>query len=299
MSCVTSRIIENSTAQAVLKAPIEVWQEIIDHVLYDPIAFLTDPYYPGCNLHTAFNEWNDRRRLRRLEAQRGTLRLVSRPWKDLIDSRPWKYFEPCFCSNATQQSAWAQSARRLNLDNVCVASEHVAGSWVNQCEECLYYKSRIPAINDNFNLDARPFGATIVRMPVREKGGLYFEVQYSPLDIYFPNVRALFIWYRDGSRLQPVSLFSRLTFLSLCLDMGAPLDEDEVVVRFSALKTFNLELLDDERIDFLEQWDMPLLAHFQISMSSFGSNVTSFFTLLAQIGKKIGEIVSPNTARIC
>lgn len=112
---ISTSIVGSRTPQAVLRTPVEVWHKIIDHVLYDPIAFIIDPYYPGCNLHTAFSKWSDRKHLRKVEAQRGTLRLVSRSWKESIDLRHKKYFEAYRYDNTTQQLAWSHSADRLEF----------------------------------------------------------------------------------------------------------------------------------------------------------------------------------------
>ncbi|KIM20024.1 hypothetical protein M408DRAFT_310608 [Serendipita vermifera MAFF 305830] len=278
--------VESGNPRAVLKTPVEVWQEIIEHVLYYPIAFLTDPYYPGCNFHTAFNEWTDRRRLRKLEVQRGTLRLVSPSWRDLIDSRSWKYFEPYLCGNTIQQSTWAQSARRLDLDNVCIAIENIIEDSSSRCDECGYKKIHVPAISDVTNFNPHPFRATILSMPFYE-GKLCSKIQYSHLDIYFPNVYSLFAWYRDSFEMPPLNLLASLTFLSICVDIGGVPTQDEIIPPFFALKTFHLEILDDERIEFLEQWEIPLLAHLQISIPSSAPTIAYLFTLLARIGKNL------------
>ncbi|KIM19680.1 hypothetical protein M408DRAFT_193879, partial [Serendipita vermifera MAFF 305830] len=87
-------LLPESAPDVVTNTPIEIWKEVIDALLYDPVVFSCDPYYPGCNLHTALNQWNDWEHLRNLEVQRGILRLVSHSWKSLADSYPHRYFEP-------------------------------------------------------------------------------------------------------------------------------------------------------------------------------------------------------------
>ncbi|KIM25081.1 hypothetical protein M408DRAFT_26485 [Serendipita vermifera MAFF 305830] len=286
MSRGLTHFVESGNPRAVLKTPVEVWQEIIEHVLYDPIAFLTDPYYPGCNFHTAFNEWTDRRRLRKLEVQRGTLRLVSHSWRDLIDSRSWKYFEPYLCGNTIQQSTWAQSARRLDLDNVCIETKNIIGDSSSRCDECEYEQIYIPAISDVPNFNPPLFRATITRMALYD-GEICSKIQYSHLDTYFPNVRALFAGYSNGRMIhvQPLSLFSRLTFLSLFVPWIVEPNPNEVAPRFPALRTFHLDLEDGKSIDFLKQWEMPLLAHFQVSIQVSHPSLTPLFSLLTRIGK--------------
>lgn len=79
---------------AVDMAPVEIWKEILDNLLYDPMVSVqlkADPFYPGCNYHTALQEWCDRKRLLEWERQRTSLRLVSRAWRDLIDKIPGYY----------------------------------------------------------------------------------------------------------------------------------------------------------------------------------------------------------------
>src|SRR5277367_677293 len=78
---------------AIAIAPVEIWIEIVDHLLSDPILFSTDPFYPGCNYQIALEEWQNEGRLMEIAKQRATLRLVSRAWKYVIDLRNNRFYQ--------------------------------------------------------------------------------------------------------------------------------------------------------------------------------------------------------------
>lgn len=140
----------------------------------------------------------------------------------------------------------------------------------------------MPVNNENPHFGDHPFGATVVRLPTQKDSKLYLEVQNRSLDSVFPKARALFVWYRDAPTMQLLSWFTGLTFLSICLERTDFLQINDAAPQFPSLKTFHLELIDDGRIDFLEQWDMPLLAHFQLCLPALEPGLTPLAT---HIGK--------------
>jgi hypothetical protein len=51
---------------AIAIAPVEIWIEIINYLLSDPILFSPDPFYLGCNYQIALEEWQTNADLWRL-----------------------------------------------------------------------------------------------------------------------------------------------------------------------------------------------------------------------------------------
>lgn len=136
MSAVSISPLECGVPSVVTNTPVEIWQEIINQILFDPILFLHDPFYPGCNYHTALNEWSDTTRLLKLEVQRGILRLVSRSWKRLADLSQWRYFEPYRCNDVNQERLQSSKARRLEYPTLCDERYHAMGV---RCDGCSGY----------------------------------------------------------------------------------------------------------------------------------------------------------------
>ncbi|KIM20021.1 hypothetical protein M408DRAFT_30726 [Serendipita vermifera MAFF 305830] len=274
--------------KAIQNTPVEIWQEIIEHILYDPIAFITDPYYPGCNLHTAYNEWTDRKRLRKLEAQRGTLRLVSRSWKDLADLHPWRYFQPLHCEDLSQQLAGALSARRLDFHFLCPGSDHLPGSQdYDVCTACAQNRAgrRLHFEHQNAELCSATFEqATIVH--IQERTELDCVIQDAPIQPLFPRLRALSVgeYKVPGKHLLGVS--TNLMFLSLRLAPGHHDEKYEIPLRFPALRTLCLEVEDEEDFDPLVQWKMPLLAHVELKVP-FVERYDRRDTFFTQLGKNL------------
>lgn len=99
--------------------PIEICLHIFGYLLDDPSVFHPNPFYPGCNPHTAMRDWNYYSRLLELARQRRSLELVSKYWKRVVDlnrgrsrsfefetdidvNRLCPFTRLSFCSNLTQ-----------------------------------------------------------------------------------------------------------------------------------------------------------------------------------------------------
>ncbi|KIM20020.1 hypothetical protein M408DRAFT_30725, partial [Serendipita vermifera MAFF 305830] len=248
------------------KVPVEIWQEIINHVLCDPIVFLDDPYYPGCNLHTAYNEWDDRKRLCKLEVQRGTLRLVSRSWKVLVDSNRWRYFEPSRCKNMTQQLDWALSTRRLDFHHVCSGGEHIPRDedYPDAYERWIVGWTHQIKLQNPELCSATFEQATIVHI---QKGIKSNSPNHdTPIERIFPRLRALSVGKYNVLSMHLLGVSTRLTFLSLRLVTGIEDEKYEIPLSFPSLRTLHLETGYERDLDPLVQWKMPLLAHVELKV---------------------------------
>ena len=73
--------------------PIEIWAEIFDQLLHDPVVFDPDPLSACRNPHTSLRRWYNYPLLEVIEKQRRVLRLVSLTWKSLADKHPSRYLD--------------------------------------------------------------------------------------------------------------------------------------------------------------------------------------------------------------
>ena len=267
-----------SVPEVVANTPVEIWREIIEWVLFDPIIFLDDPFFPGCNLHTALNDWTDSRRLRKHEIQRGRLRLVSQAWKTLADSSSYRYFEPYSCNHVDLRVKQTQSAHRVEHYHRC--GPPVLGSRVESCVGCEYCTDT--GIKDVL-LYYRPVSAKILRLPLWKQSQIYLNNPQKIFDNDFPNLRALFISV-DAHSLDTVSkLFVNLTFLSLRKE-AAYFPENHPPLALAKLKTFQFQITDNGDITFLKRWSMPSLAHIDLIVEIPRIDLSDICTLFLDIG---------------
>ena len=267
--------------KAVLNTPVEIWQEIIECVLFDPIIFLTDPFFPGCNLHTVLSDWTDSRRLRNHEIQRGHLRLVSCAWKTLADSSSYRYFEPYSCNCVGQQVERTQSAHRLEYYHRC--GPPVLGNRIESCGNCEYCTD---IFQKDISLRYLPLSAKILRLPPWRQSQLYLDNRQNAFDYYFPNLRALFIGVGALSLDTVSKLFANLTFLSLRKEEGVRvyLPDDLSPLVLANLKTFQFQITDNGDVSFLKDWVMPSLAHIALIIETPRNDLSSICTLFLDIG---------------
>lgn len=270
--------------------PVEIWGEIIDHILFDPILYLSDPFYPGCNPHTALNDWCDAERLLRLEFQRGILRLVSQPWKYLVDSSRWQSFQPDR-SRDTNQKLWqSQTARRLEFYGTCSSCSGLWGTKGAQCHGCAACYDGTNHREPFPNFDNYTFKAEILRLPYWEQTLGFMRSNTGRLKIVFPHLRALFISVHTTLIGHILELVSSVTFLSLQLDSRrnrlAYRSPKEQSCHISLpVKTLQLLVSDDTDRDFFEEWDIPFLAHLEWRAVSFPQR--SMIKFLIKFGKNL------------
>ena len=267
MSLVTST---ERVPMVVMRTPVEIWQQIIDQVLFGPIIFFSDPFYPGCNLHTALNKWSNRKHLLNHEIQRGALRLVSQSWKALVDASTWQYFDMYRCRDIAQQRHQSLSARRLDMTRICAECKNSLGSRAYQCDQCTEHvecgwessRLHIPLLDDS------RFKAEILALPYWRESKLFMDLHASRISHIFPNLRALSISVDAVPADHLLLLFSRLKFLNLQLDKAAPgLGVAEPAYPLSRvvlpISTLRLLVSDAANIYPLRHWDMPFLVHLE------------------------------------
>ena len=284
----SSPIATKPVPKVVLNTPVEIWQEIIDWVLFDLVIFLTDPFFPGCNLHTALNDWTDSRRLRNHEVQRGHLRLVSHAWKTLIDSSSYRYFEPYGRTYVDQIGKYSQPAHRLEFHHRCGLP--IVKGRVESCASCELYSGL--GIESIVFQQCTPLNAKILRFPRWWQSGIYLDPHQSAFYDYFPNLRALFISADEDSLNTVSKLFINLTFLSLRKEKGTRTysTEEYSPLVLPKLKTFQFHVTYNSDVGFLKEWSMPSLAHIDLIVEVPRTDLSDICTLFLDIGHSAQSI---------
>lgn len=275
---------------AITETPVEIWREIIDQTLFDPILYLSNPFYPGCNPHTALSEWCDTRPLLKQEVQRGILRLVSRSWKYLVDSSRWQYFEANCWEDTTQRAQQSQAARRLEYYRTCSDCGRICGSRPAQCYNCADYVDCIQNKGLISSSDICLFKAEILRLPCGEETLEFIRSNTGRLKTVFPHLRALFISFNANTICDILELVSSATFLSLQIDSTSrppphQFSKENHDYISLPVKTLQLLVSNDAYCDLLKEWDMPFLAHLEWRAISSPLHLLSRF--LANIGKNL------------
>lgn len=290
MSYDPNAMAENLTSEVVMNVPVEIWKEIIDQFLFDPVLFLSDPFYPGCNFHTALNEWSDTKRLLRLEIQRGILRLVSRSWKYLVDSSQWQYFEPYRCDNEAQKTLQSQAAGRLEFFHLCRNWDHISGNQLDQCDECTAYMEDYKHDDVLPKTNISEYKARILRLPYWKTTKPFLDYNAEQVCLMFPQLRALFLSVKTTPIGQPLALFSRLTFLSL--HFGRNIEalptsslNDPISRTVVPIKTLQLFISNDTDCHIFRQWHMPFLTH--LEFRAIAHSMPSIARVIGEVGRNI------------
>lgn len=292
MSFSETRGLRNDVSEAVVNTPVEIWREIIDHALFDQILYLINPFYPGCNLHTALDDFSNHQRLLELAYQRGNLRLVSRSWRDAVDVSPWQYFEPYRdgSKNLGRVLAQSQLASRLEFhdsweDHILVDARVKCGPCLKQQGFAGYY------LRENlFNrLKNTPLTAKIFRLPHWHDYRDYLEPHEGQNLNPLPHLQALFLKVYSFPTPDVLDLFGRLEFLSFWLDF---MDWDIPVeipqdFHFPVLKALQTKILDPLLVNFLAKWKMPLLAHLHLMSISSEETLPSLSPLVEGVGANL------------
>ena len=267
-----------------MRAPIEIWQEIIDYLLFDPVLFLPDPYYSGCNLHTALFEWVDGNRGRKLEIQRATLRLVSRSWKILADSSMWQYFEPFPCGERPYQLSRTHRARRIQFS--CCSRGYFPLRGDYSCSACSKYWEDVVFGDSDLNIDSLPLRVVILKLPRWTLERPSFEQLGCRADYLLPNLQALFIQVKESLPVSILGLLSRLTFLGVRF-----YDPDEFSKHLEPVvlhvKSLQLNFCEEITTDLLQNWDMPALSHLEIALTASIRDQRFIYKLVERVGIKL------------
>lgn len=293
MSLIGTHASKYDVPKIVMNTPVEVWREIIDHALFDPVLYLTDPFYPGCNLHTALDDFSNHQYLFKLACQQGRLRLVSHSWKKAVDASPLKYFEPYRDKSNHLDHSLAQSKSANRLELYDPSDNHIPVNARTQCGTCLKY--RMSSLNINtfmtlfMDLKNKPLAARIPRLPNWFQYREYLEANEGQGINLFPNLKALFLKLQDLPIPGMLGLLSRLEFLSICLtfiDFDAA-EEGSQGFRFPFLKILQAKISDQVGINFLAKWEMPLLAHLHLMSTEGEETMTSLGPFIDGVGANL------------
>lgn len=259
----------------VMKTPVEIWQEIVDQLLFNPMLFSLDPLYPGCNFHTALNEWFDTKRMRTLEIQRGILRLVSRSWKAIADASRWRYFESDPCHGEAPLPPRYQGARRLLLWHCCPVPWHIVNP--DDDTRCPCYDSIgcIQAENLASLIGGCRSLCRILEFPLWHPTAASIRTFCDFKKSCLPNLDTLVI--RISGPPDPLfpNMFSKLTILDVRVDF-APLTTKLLDITLPSVRILRITVLEDWECDFTEKWELPDLVYLDLNYPYLPSRLLSF-----------------------
>lgn len=261
--------------------PVEIWKEIFDHILYDPVIFLTNPFYSGCNPHSALHDWTDATCFRKLEHQRGLLRLVSRSWKVLADATRYRYFQT-HRSTEPVQSLYSKLAFRVEFQpywGICGCV---------QDEECAVDALLNKGLYDLSSLATKePLKSQIIELgDVRalEASRLSHNIQ-----VTYPDLKSLVVFVDKRQLEHFLDLFTSITFLSLVIGNSEDSSTREAIERVIALPviTFQLDVSFCDNTAFLLGWEFPLLKHLSIKADERHQSADFFAHILRTNGQTL------------
>lgn len=272
----------DGTYNAISEAPVEIWAEILEHLLNESRMFTTDPFYPGCHLHASLQYWYDRNQIRNVEMECRNLRLVSRAWKALIDLRFGRYSEVLTVDEIIQkQSQWRLASR------IHIGLSTRSCSCGSPCLCCTYYSDFRDQKNgmEVFGRQIRQFADSEV-LPVRVLVLPFWAwaqitemvSEGIPLQA-FSGVKVLSISgpIPIAPALPPVATLinkvcPRLTFLSIHFsrfnDTFHKLDH----ITFPTLSTLIISVTNQGGFDNIQLWDIPALKHMAITQDDYSSS---------------------------
>lgn len=270
-----------STPGAVSNSPIEIWKEIIDMVLCGSVYFIHDPFYKGCNPHTALRQWSDGKPIRKLEAQRGTLRLVSHSWKILADACPQQYFEPFRSREAAYQLSQTSRASRLQVDIFCSSC---GCTWQCQCDICDMCFKHMTAGNPREPMLFPQLAGSSLNVEILVVPD--WELKEAIAFMSLPNLRALTI-HGDFSQIVGfATIFLNLVFLSLQV---GPLSHGCVKLPF--LRTIQIQIRGIGGCTVMETWDMPNILHIDIHVAHYCiQSMPSVVQLIRKHGRNLTSL---------
>jgi hypothetical protein len=251
---------------AIAITPVEIWAEIIHQALFNPAIFQSDPFYPGCNLHTALREWYDYAPF--IEARRchATLRLVSKSWKVLVDAyQNWFLESKHLDEGSLVQSRW-RSARRIHLDVFprkcrcrkecfCISNDYYAGQ-SRAGKASLYF---IPALHTIQELASIPVRTMVVSIKVWNL--INNHLPQKTVATIFSQLRTLEVVGEFERSLANIpSFLESLTYLNVGLDtdgQGNPLT-------FPNLTTLRVRIANRRAFTSFKWWVIPKLLNLEI-----------------------------------
>lgn len=246
--------------------PVEIWAEIFDQLLYEPALANPNPFYPGCNPHTALIDWFDQTRLRKVERQRRILRLVSQTWKAVADRSIYQFYETVHSDAFSLAHPMLLSASRIHLDveqAICCCS--------SLCT-CV--------IRGYATIQGLPSQLKIVR-EVLQNAPADFQVSHRTLMVSFwwwiriagydgdksPNswlsqISALFLAGAKATK-DITNICPRLTFLSI--QLLSVENSPDFHLSFPELTSLVIHIPEIEELNAFKTWDIPKLQHLWIT----------------------------------
>lgn len=246
--------------KAIDLTPIEIWANIFDWLLFDPVLFHPDPFHHGRNLHSALWQWDDLARAEMIERQRRVLRLVCRSWKALADSNHNQYWVG---SLVQELSPLWKHATRLCILSCTVSSDPQY--------DCLYHGANTASdISLTTSLQHFPPETPLPVQILEISSELWNHVCDSlptpTLRSIFSNVEAA---HFRGVHLRTETLpdvFTSLTYLGLNLVAPAYYVETSFSIELPSLTTLALGADNAASCQLVDDWKLPQLRHLSFSL---------------------------------
>lgn len=266
--------------------PVELWQEIIDWVLFDPMLFNLDPFYSGCNFHTALNEWFDTKRMRTHEIQRVTLQLVSRSWKALADNTHWQCFKIHNSLNAALHHPQCRTARRVQL----WPQSSLPWSLLNPHDSVhRFYSQPCFAEEEERQLGDHSSLAEIVEIHPRSlPDNVDMDRLYESILFSFPNLRTLVMSMEVLPAPEFSSLMSNLTILNLRIEDQAAFWDPAVFLPLPFVTTLRITVLHGCDSEFLLNWRLPSLIY--LDLTHYYVDQAGIFEFLQMVGHTLRSL---------
>ena len=248
--------------------PTDIWAEIFDHLLYDPILFNPDPLSDCLNPHTALRMWYDYPLLENLERQRRRLRLVSSTWEILAEKHVNQYLDAAQCS--TPDFAMV---KRVRFRKRRTPSFDDYDTWFS--EEKKSSKVDSPHLSTLSDYARRALDITSApRLTIITLTGQFCltAIMDRALRGAFPAVRALSVEECSYPPPDLSTAFPNLVLLAWRIIANSlPTSSDiETETIFSDLTTFQLAFDNDTMdLSLFQHWTLPRLRHFEFTVSCF------------------------------
>lgn len=243
-------------------APVEIWAEIFDHLLFDPIAFTTSPFFLGCKYHSALEEWQNSTRLLRTARERATLRLVSRAWKSLADAYIYQHYH-LRMNSVDVYRAQICSATRLHIEGSCKCPKPCG------CADKYYVISKSFLVELCDILMSSDSTTKILIIPAGAWAQTVGESFAEAPSTIIPGVNALEVSGEMHFNPLLFSIYPNLIHLSL--DLGGN-DLYAIPATFPALKTLILSADSCTSVENFN-WIIPNLQHAELTDANTGPEI--------------------------
>ncbi|KAG8820821.1 hypothetical protein FRC19_008579 [Serendipita sp. 401] len=264
--------------------PTEIWREIFHILLRDDIIFDSDPVSTSHQPHIALRSWYDTNRLLKLWKQRATLRVVSKRWKDIVDTSLYQYLRPTNLTGIPVNGVTLQWAHRLQFgypSSVCSCRDQC------HCSDYAYWcfggeqdprSTRLLA--DSMSSIGR-LRAKILVLPGSEWNTLMAKPTAAVKEL-LGEVRSLVIESFVSIPKEIPIICPNLTLLALHLTYCSKSAIEPST--FPDLSTLQIVVDREEDLQKIGRWKMPSLKYLELKMSS-GFGGISFADFLQKVGK--------------